>query len=89
MTVTAVWKEAKPVSPFEDVPETAYFYDAVLWAYYAEPQVTNGIDATHFGPFNTVTRGQAVTFLWRAMGRPEPEAAENPFAWSPPAPWPT
>ncbi len=79
MTVTAVWKEAKPVSPFEDVPETAYFYDAVMWAYYAEPQVTNGIDATHFGPFNTVTRGQAVTFLWRAMGCPEPESTVSPF----------
>ena len=66
-------------NPFEDVKETDDFYDAVLWAYYAEPQVTNGIDATHFGPASTVTRGQAVTFLWRAMGCPEPANKTNPF----------
>ncbi len=81
VAVKAQWKdkEAVLVNPFDDVQETDYFYDAVLWAYYAEPQVTNGMDATHFGPANTVTRGQAVTFLWRAMGCPEPETAENPF----------
>ncbi|MBQ2157903.1 MAG: S-layer homology domain-containing protein, partial [Oscillospiraceae bacterium] len=52
---------------------------AVLWAYYAEPQITNGTDKTHFSPDNDVTRAQAVTFLWRAMGEPEPESTENPF----------
>ena len=67
------------VNPFLDVSEGSVYYDAVLWAYYAEPQVTNGIDSTHFGPENTVTRGQAVTFLWRAMGCPEPTTTENPF----------
>ncbi len=82
-TVTAtqavtVKDEAKK-NPFEDVKETDYFYDAVLWAYYAKPQVTNGIDTTHFGPTSTVTRGQAVTFLWRAMGCPEPTTKTNPF----------
>ena len=73
-----VKKNEKP-NPFTDVFETDYYYDAVLWAYYAEPQVTNGMSATEFGPKNTVTRGQAVTFLWRAMGRPEPKSAANPF----------
>ena len=66
-------------NPFADVKEEDYFYDAVIWAYYAEPQVTNGMDNTHFGPDYTVTRGQAVTFLWRAMGCPEPTLTENPF----------
>ena len=81
MTITAYWedKEETLVNPFVDVFEDDYYYDAVLWAYYAEPQVTNGIDATHFGPANTVTRGQAVTFLWRAMGCPEPTSTDNPF----------
>ena len=66
-------------NPFRDVSPSDYYYDAVLWAYKAEPQVTNGIDDTHFGPANTVTRGQAVTFLWRAMGCPEPSSSVNPF----------
>ena len=72
-------KAAEETNPFVDVTEQDYFYDAVLWAYYAEPQVTNGMDATHFGPADTVKRGQAVTFLWRAMGCPEPETTVNPF----------
>ncbi len=80
-TITALWKDKEETlaNPFVDVFDDDYYYDAVLWAYYAEPQVTNGIDATPFGPDNTVTRGQAVTFLWRAMGCPEPSSTDNPF----------
>lgn len=66
-------------NPFVDVKESDYFYDAVLWAYYAKPQVTNGLDATHFGPAVTCTRGQIVTFLWRALGEPAPTITKNPF----------
>ncbi len=55
-----------PVNPFVDVFETDQYYEAVLWAYYADPQVTTGMDETHFGPDLTVTRAQAVTFgPWR------------------------
>ena len=82
LVIVALWKdkpEETEKNPFVDVFDDDYYYDAVLWAYYAEPQVTNGIDATHFGPDKTVTRGQAVTFLWRAMGCPEPSSAKNPF----------
>ena len=67
------------VNPFKDVSESDIFYDAVMWAYYASPQVTVGISATRFGPDTTVTRGQTVTFLWRAMGEPEPATTTNPF----------
>ena len=67
------------VNPFKDVAESDYFYVPVLWAYYTEPQVTVGISATRFGPDSTVTRGQCVTFLWRAMGCPEPTTTKNPF----------
>ena len=66
-------------NPFVDVKKTDYFYDAVLWAYYHSPQVTNGLDKTHFGPYATCTRGQIVTFLWRALGEPAPTITENPF----------
>ena len=67
------------VNPFVDVQKTDYFYDAVLWAYYHTPQVTNGLDVTHFGPHATCTRGQIVTFLWRALGEPAPTLTVNPF----------
>ena len=66
-------------NPFVDVFESDYYYDAVMWAYYANPQITNGIDETHFGPNITVTRAHCVTFLWRAAGCPEPKSTYNPF----------
>ncbi|WP_409968596.1 S-layer homology domain-containing protein [Bengtsoniella intestinalis] len=62
---------------FSDVAEDAAYYDAVMWAY--ENGVTTGyVDGT-FGPADTCTRGQVVTFLWRAMGEPEAVITENPF----------
>ncbi len=67
------------VNPFTDVKEGDYFYDAVLWAYYHEPQVTNGMTDTEFSPGTTCTRGQVVTFLWRAAGCPAPKSQDNPF----------
>jgi len=58
---------------FEDVMDpNKFYYDAVYWAFNAEPQITKGIDDTHFGPDKDCTRGQVVTFLWRAAGCPAP-----------------
>lgn len=62
---------------FVDVPASAYYYDAVLWA--AEHGITGGTDATHFSPDGVCTRAQAVTFLWRAAGSPAPSATAMPF----------
>lgn len=67
----------KPVNPFVDVSEDDYYYDSVIWAY--ENDITAGKDETHFEPKANCTRAQVVTFLWRTMGEPEAEAAENPF----------
>ncbi len=67
------------VNPFEDVKAGKFYYDAVLWAVAHEPQITNGTDATHFSPDATCTRGQVVTFLWRAAGCPEPKSTTHPF----------
>ena len=69
----------EPSNPFEDVVEGKFYYDAVLWAVAHEPQITNGTDATHFSPDATCTRGQVVTFLWRAKGCPEPTKTDSPF----------
>lgn len=71
---------AEPVNPFTDVEKGAYYYDAVLWANSHEPQVTNGTSADKFSPEMLCTRGQVVTFLWRAAGCPEPKSLDNPFA---------
>ena len=71
--------EPEPIR-FVDVPEDAYYAPAVQWA--VTVGVTNGTDLVKklFSPGDTVKRGQSVTFLWRAMGEPEPETQENPFA---------
>ena len=64
-------------NPFVDVKPSDYYYKAVLWA--VKNGITQGIDATHFGPNNTVTRGQTVTFMWRAAGSPQVSGVKNPF----------
>ncbi len=65
-------------NPFVDVKESDYFAQPVLWA--VEKGITNGTGAGKFSPENTCTRGQIVTFLWRAAGSPEPKTADNPFS---------
>ena len=70
-------KSDKTGNPFTDVPADAYYADAVKWAY--ENGITTGTSATTFGPMDTCTRGQVVTFLWRAKGCPEPTSTVNPF----------
>ena len=62
---------------FVDVPAGSYYEDAVDWA--VENGITKGTDDTHFSPDGICTRAQAVTFLWRAAGSPEPETRAMPF----------
>ena len=54
-----------------DVHVSDYYYDAVLWAY--QNTICSGTDAVHFAPNAPITRGQIVTFLWRASGCPAAE----------------
>ncbi len=61
--------ETKTV-PYMDVAEESYYYDAILWA--MENDIAKGTDGISFSPEMTVTRAQAVTFLWRALGSPAP-----------------
>lgn len=60
---------------FADVPANAYFADAVKWA--VDKGVTNGLSDTMFGPYESCTRAQIVTFLWRAAGSPEPKTMSS------------
>ena len=53
---------------FYDVPNDAYYYEAVKWA--AENGITDGVGNSLFAPNQPCTRAQVVTFLWRAAGSP-------------------
>ena len=56
---------------FYDVPNNAYFYEAVKWA--VKNGITTGVGNDLFAPEQPCTRAQIVTFLWRAAGSPEPK----------------
>ena len=71
VTIKASFVEEVPEQIFKDVPANAYYYEAVKWA--QEKGITGGIGNGLFGPNDPCTRAQAVTFLWRAAGSPEPE----------------
>ena len=68
--VTFLWRsEGKPAPQsamgFTDVAAGAYYFDAVAWA--VENGITNGTSAAAFSPYNTCTRAQIVTFIYRCM----------------------
>ena len=63
--------------PFTDVNSGSYYYKAVMWA--NEKGITTGTSDTTFSPDAVCTRGQIVTFLWRAMGRYAASSNKNPF----------
>ena len=68
--VTFLWRAAGSPEPtststFADVPASAYYAKAVAWA--VENGITDGMTATEFAPDATCTRGQSVTFLYRAL----------------------
>ena len=72
VTIKAAFLNAAdvPVS-FADVSADDYYYDAVLWA--VRLGITTGTDDAHFSPNADCARGQLVTFLWRAAGKPKAE----------------
>lgn len=70
--------EFRPVNeswsnPFIDVASDAYYADAVAWA--VRKGVTNGTTFNTFSPDRPCTRGEIVTFLWRANGSPKVDAS--------------
>lgn len=81
--VTFLWRAVGCPAPtttenvFVDVDEDSVYYDAIMWA--VETGVTKGVDASHFDPGKAVTRGQAVTFLYRAENEPQMESYKTQF----------
>lgn len=69
MAMTFLWKQAGSpqagAAPFTDVPAGAGYAPAVAWA--VEKGITGGTTPTTFAPEQTCTRGQIVTFLYRAF----------------------
>ena len=68
VTVSAEFVEEQAASIFVDVPADAYYAKAVEWA--VKKGITNGKANGLFGSNDPCTRGQIVTFLWRAAGSP-------------------
>ena len=62
---------------FADVAADAWYAEPVAWA--VENEITGGIGNNLFAPDRVTTRAEAVTFLYKALGSPAAEAAENPF----------
>ena len=69
---------------FVDVPQDAYFADAVDWA--VKNRVTDGMTAETFCPDAPCTRAQIAAFLWKLSGRPDSDQAE-PFEDVAPTDW--
>lgn len=60
-------------TPFYDVAPSAYCYGSVLWA--RDHDITAGTGGGSFSPNGTCTRGEILTFLWRAAGSPSPQGS--------------
>lgn len=70
-TMEFMWKAAGSPAVsgnrrFDDVSANASYARAVAWA--TEQRITSGTSSTTFSPDNICTRGQIVSFLYRAMG---------------------
>ena len=60
--------ESSGLDKFTDLSPDAYYLDAVEWA--VENGITTGTgDGTTFSPWNTCTRAEIVTFLYRAYAK--------------------
>ncbi len=63
--------EVTVTDQFTDMPKSEEFRRAISWA--VEKDVTSGTGGGKFSPGKGCTRAQAVTFIWRAAGKLEPE----------------
>ena len=64
---------------FQDMPgKSNWAHNPIDWAYFGG--ITSGVTYNTFGPKETVTRAQAMTFLWNTLGSPAPETTQSPFS---------
>jgi hypothetical protein len=82
--VTFLWKACyapmpmTTTNPFpKDVDPTQYYYKPILWA--VENGITSGVGKGKFGVGQSCTRAQAMTFLWKSYGSPEPKSTSCQF----------
>lgn len=74
-----------PETGFVDVAPGAWYAEPVAWA--VENGITTGTSDTTFGPGDSCTRAQMVTFLWRCAGEPAPTTEVSPFTDVTPGAW--
>lgn len=63
------------VLPFEDVVEADWFYDSVVYNY--KNDLMTGMDPTHFGPYDLLSRAQFALILYRIQGEPAIETEKT------------
>ena len=82
--VAFIWRMAgcpEPIqeeSVFSDIKPSDYFYKAVLWG--TQNGIVGGYSDKTFRPQGNCTRAQAVSFLWRYYGKPDPENFDSRFS---------
>ena len=80
-TIHATFVEHEEVCPgklFTDMPAADnWAHTPIDWA--IRNNITSGTSTTTFSPNDPCMRGHVVTFLWRAVGCPEPTRTDNPF----------
>ena len=67
------------VIPFQDVKASDWFADAVMWVYEKGLMKGVGTNTMLFSPNSTLTRGMAVTILYRHAEAPGVSGLDNPF----------
>lgn len=67
-----------PAAAFSDVDEGLYYAAPIAWA--VEQGITTGTSEDSFSPDALCTRGQIITFLWRAAGSPAPQSTVSPYS---------
>ena len=66
----------KPIINFNDVNYTSWYYKAVKFTF--DNGLIKGLDSTHFGPYQKLSRAMLVTIIWRMEGEPQTNSDRFP-----------